>query len=100
MLVLFTDVGDDDAPTRIRVGSHLEIPAVLEPFGEEGVFGMDLVVPDRVHERSLALATGRAGDVYLCHPFLVHAAQRHRGVTPRFVAQPGALWLSEVTSPG
>jgi hypothetical protein len=33
-------------------------------------------------------ATGVAGTVYLCHPFLVHAAQPHRGTTPRFLAQP------------
>jgi hypothetical protein len=26
--------------------------------------------------------------VYLCHPFLVHAGQLHRGATPRFMAQP------------
>lgn len=25
-------------------------------------------------------ATGTAGTGYLCHPFLVHAAQQHRGV--------------------
>ena len=35
-----------------------------------------------------ALATGEAGTVYLCHPFLVHAAQMHRGAVPRFMAQP------------
>jgi hypothetical protein len=35
-----------------------------------------------------ANATGTAGTVFLCHPFLVHAAQPHRGVTPRFLAQP------------
>jgi len=34
------------------------------------------------------LATGTVGDVYLCHPFLVHAAQPHRGRAPRFMAQP------------
>ena len=34
------------------------------------------------------LATGRAGDVFLCHPFLVHAAQPHHGSRPRFMAQP------------
>lgn len=34
------------------------------------------------------LATGKAGTVSLCHPFLVHAAQRHRGMSPRFLAQP------------
>jgi hypothetical protein len=39
-------------------------------------------------DRPIALATGEAGTVYLCHPFLVHAAQHHRGLTPRFIAQP------------
>lgn len=33
-------------------------------------------------------ATGDAGTVYLCHPFLVHAAQPNRGGEPRFIAQP------------
>ena len=33
-------------------------------------------------------ATGPAGDVYLCHPFLIHAAQSHRGRVLRFIAQP------------
>jgi hypothetical protein len=91
MLFLFTDVGPDDAPTRIYVGSHLDVPPILEPIGETGVhFGN--VVPElpRVHERQVALATGNAGDVYLCHPFLVHAASwPHRGTKPRFMAQPG-----------
>jgi hypothetical protein len=27
----------------------------------------------------------------LCHPFLVHAAQPHRGTRPRFMAQPPLL---------
>jgi len=45
--------------------------------------------PAQVHERALAWATGAAGDVYLCHPFLVHAASwPHRGKTARFIAQP------------
>ena len=37
MLFLFSDVGPDDAPTRIRVGSHLDVPRVLEPAGEAGL---------------------------------------------------------------
>jgi hypothetical protein len=36
-------------------------------------------------------ATGKAGTVYLCHPFLVHAAQNHYGTTPKFMAQPPLL---------
>lgn len=37
---------------------------------------------------SESLLLGAAGTVYLRHPFLVHAAQPHRGFTPRFMAQP------------
>jgi len=40
--------------------------------------------------RRAAEATGRAGDVYLCHPFIVHTATwPHRGTAPRMMAQPG-----------
>jgi Phytanoyl-CoA dioxygenase (PhyH) len=92
MLVLLSDIGDDDAPTRIRIGSHTDLPAVLVPFGVAGVSFLGVQLPPRTLERPVALATGRAGDVYLCHPFLVHAAQRHRGREPRFVAQPGVPW--------
>jgi hypothetical protein len=41
------------------------------------------------------LATGEAGTVYLCHPFLAHAAQPHRGARPRFMAQPPLLSATE-----
>ena len=37
MLFLFSDVGEDDAPTRIRVGSHLQIARELAPAGESGL---------------------------------------------------------------
>jgi hypothetical protein len=87
MLFLFTDVGPDDAPTRVRVGSHLDVPAVLAPAGEYGL--RDAGVESVTRSRTEALATGEAGDVYLCHPFLVHAAQPHHGMRPRLMAQPG-----------
>jgi len=35
MLFLFSDVGEDDAPTRILVGSYLDAPRILEPAGDE-----------------------------------------------------------------
>jgi hypothetical protein len=89
MLFLFSDVGELDAPTRIRAGSHLDIARFLAPFGEAGLSHPEL---DRASadltDRPQVLATGEAGTVYLCHPFLVHAAQMHRGSTPRFMAQP------------
>jgi hypothetical protein len=90
MLFLFSDVGKLDAPTRIRVGSHYDVARRLAPFGEAGLSLGDLAATGFRESAHLpeVLATGDAGTVYLCHPFLVHAAQRHRGSTPRFVAQP------------
>lgn len=89
MLFLFSDVGEDDAPTRIRVGSHLQVARVLEPAGEAGLSFMELAGALHTTEACpVALATGEAGTVYLCHPFVVHAAQPHRGTRPRFLAQP------------
>ena len=37
MLFLFSDVGEFDAPTRIKVGSHRDIARSLEPAGEAGM---------------------------------------------------------------
>lgn len=93
MLFLFTDVGEDDAPTRLRAGSHRDIARQIAPAGDAGMtlgalaadgFAGTAHLPER-------LATGPAGTVYLCHPFLVHAAQRHRGRRPRILAQPPLL---------
>lgn len=94
MLFLFSEVGPDDAPTRIKVGSHLDVPPFLVAAGERGMSvgaacaAMDAAGRLDSPDRELALATGRPGDVYLCHPFLIHAGQRHRGRAPRFMAQP------------
>ncbi|MEV6991889.1 phytanoyl-CoA dioxygenase family protein [Streptomyces sp. NPDC093228] len=90
MLFLFSEVGEEDAPTRIRVGSHLDVPPVLEPYGERGASFLELgpKVDAASAHRPIDYATGRPGDVYLCHPFLVHAAQPHHGTRPRFMAQP------------
>ena len=86
MLFLFSDVGEDDAPTRIRIGSHIDMARFLAPAGKAGVAFMNLDYAGT--DRPVGLATGEAGTVYLCHPFLVHAAQKHRGKVPRFMAQP------------
>ena len=93
MLFLFSDVGPDEAPTRIRVGSHLDIARVLAPAGEEGRSLGELARNGFAETDHCAevLATGDAGTVYLCHPFIVHAAQPHRGTQPRFMAQPPLL---------
>jgi hypothetical protein len=93
MLFLFSDVGEADAPTRIRTGSHFDVARTLAPAGESGLSLRELAANGFAEsaERPEVLATGEAGTVYLCHPFIVHAAQAHRGTRPRFLAQPPLL---------
>lgn len=89
MLVLYSDVGINDAPTVIYKSSHRDVAQMLAPEGAPGLSFMELA--NRVAtlpEKEVAYATGKAGTVYLCHPFLVHAAQAHRGKQPKFMAQP------------
>jgi hypothetical protein len=93
MLFLFSDIGRNDAPTRLRVGSHGDIARRLAPAGEAGMALSELAKTGfrESEAREEVLAIGDAGTVYLCHPFLVHAAQPHRGLLPRFIAQPALL---------
>ncbi|MGB5087178.1 MAG: phytanoyl-CoA dioxygenase [Methylocystis silviterrae] len=90
MLFLFSDVGPNDAPTKIRKGSHSTIARELLPYGEVGATLRQLSANGYASTEgcNVDLATGAAGTVYLCHPFIVHAAQSHRGQQPRFMAQP------------
>ena len=93
MLFLFSDVGQLDAPTRIRKGSHRAIARQLLPAGDGGLTLGELAADGFASTAHCEehLATGPAGTVYLCHPFLVHSAQPHRGAEPRFMAQPPLL---------
>jgi len=98
MLFLLSDVGPDDAPTRIRAGSHAIVARQLLPHGDGGLTLRELSADGyaSTEECEEVPATGPAGTVYLCHPFLVHAAQRHRGAVPRFMAQPPLLPAAEL----
>lgn len=92
MLFLFSDVGEADAPTRIRAASHVQVARALAPAGDAGLSLRELMpCVEQTHGQPEVLACGEAGTVYLCHPFLVHSAQPHRGTRPRFLAQPPLL---------
>lgn len=92
MLFLFSDVSERDAPTLIKVGSHIDVAKVLQFEGDKGLSFTELAEKlQLLPERERYAATGKAGTVYLCHPFLVHAAQDHRGTEPKFMAQPALL---------
>jgi hypothetical protein len=90
LLPIWSEIGDVDAPTRIRVGSHLDTAASLAPYGAIGLTGQlaSPILDEASKELDVALAVGSPDDVYLCHPFLVHAAQRHGGVHGRLISQP------------
>jgi hypothetical protein len=97
-LYLFTDVDAESAPTRVRPGSHRDAALVLLPAGDEGMPWAQAapLAAQATADRPTALATGRAGDVFLCHPFLVHAASwPHGGRHPRIIAQPGVALHDE-----
>ncbi|WP_375444708.1 phytanoyl-CoA dioxygenase family protein [uncultured Fibrella sp.] len=101
MLFLFSDCSEQDAPTRIRIGSHLNVASLIKEAGEEGLSFMELA--GKLHElpeQNEVVAVGKAGTVYLCHPFLVHASQPHRGTEPRFLAQPPLLLRGELCIEG
>jgi hypothetical protein len=77
---------------------------VLAPAGDDGLPWMEAApaAADASAHRPTALATGEAGDVFLCHPFLVHAASwPHQGRLPRMMAQPGVALHTQfpLTSP-
>lgn len=90
MLFLFSDVEEEDAPTRIRIGSHLTVARLLAAAGEQGMSTIELAHKATPATKGMkeCSATGKAGTVYLCHPFLVHASQPNRRGNPRFMAQP------------
>ncbi|WP_203982894.1 phytanoyl-CoA dioxygenase family protein [Sphaerisporangium rufum] len=96
VLTLLSRVGPEDAPTRIRVGSHRAAGAalagqVLDPMKAGPV------VDQATQDCPVAYATGEPGDVFLVHPFTVHAADEHRGTRPRFMAQGPVLLAQPVT---
>ncbi|MGH9271495.1 MAG: phytanoyl-CoA dioxygenase, partial [Ilumatobacteraceae bacterium] len=70
-------------------------------FGEAGLpFSSVRVDVPEINALPVDLATGEAGDVYLCHPFLVHAASfPHRGAQPRFMAQPAIVARQDLRAP-
>jgi len=89
LLFLFSDVGPDDAPTRVRLGSHFHGARLL--FNQSrpiDFFEAARELDSQTKHLPETAATGEAGDVWLCHPFVVHAAQRHRGNRVKFMGQP------------
>ena len=96
VLTLLSEVTVDDAPTRIRAGSHRDPAAAL---GDQPLDATDAAVLAAAASsaRPVHHATGMPGDAYLLHPLTVHAADEHRGHTPRFMAQSPVVLTEPLT---
>ena len=82
LLSLYTDVAANDAPVRLVRGSHL-------------VQGAPAAIAAASSPSDVVPAVGRAGDVYLGHPAVVHASSfPQRGNRPRVMAQQALLGLA------
>ncbi|MFG1963270.1 phytanoyl-CoA dioxygenase family protein [Nonomuraea sp. NPDC049028] len=87
VLMLFSEVGESDAPTRVRAGSQRDSFGALDERQVYDHISAGGLVDAASKDRPVALATGSPGDAYLVHPLTVHAAQEHLGERPRFMAQ-------------
>ena len=93
MLFLFSDVGDDDAPTRIRVGSHADIARAA---GAGGRAGADAARARRRRLRREGALPRSHRDRRRRHGLPVPSVPGARGAAasgarPRFLAQPPLL---------
>ncbi|GCE16071.1 phytanoyl-CoA dioxygenase family protein [Tengunoibacter tsumagoiensis] len=115
VLCLFSDVGPHSGGTVVAEGSHklvtrflqnypegIELNEAIKLFGEShpwiaqltgktdteladrNEFFLNYQQYDDVRLRVVD-TTGKAGDIYLCHPFLFHAASQNHSGIPRFM---------------
>ncbi len=93
MLFLFSDVSVQDAPTKLRVGSHLEIARQLFPHGDQGL-SLEELAGNGFRETENcpeALATGCSRNRLFVPSFFSPLRAGAPGVHPKFVAQPPIL---------
>lgn len=95
-IFLFSDVEPCGGATLMASGSHQVVASVLADAPSEGLDYDEIAesVYEIQPQFEVAEATGSAGDVYLCHPLLMHRASINLGDQPRFIANP-AISLKE-----
>ena len=60
-LILLSDIGPDDAPTELKVGSHADVGPILEPYGPAGCSFAQILeqLPASTLDRPSVFVTGR-----------------------------------------
>jgi hypothetical protein len=87
-IFLWRDVGSFDSPTLLAPGSHRAVAKLIARFEPDGISGPDIVSVVHAELRLDAVieATGAAGDVFVCHPFLAHSINPAGPSTPRLIS--------------
>ena len=87
-IFLWSDVGSDDSPTLLCPGSHREVARYLRDAEPDGVPGEEIgeFVHSRLRAAETVEATGAAGDVIVCHPFLAHTINPASPRQPRYIS--------------
>lgn len=87
-VVLWDDVVSRGGPTYLAADS---VPRVAEVLADhpEGLGPGDFPVDDMIARcRDFREATGRGGDVYLLHPYMLHCSSQNMLRRPRFMSNP------------
>jgi len=88
-IFLFSDIAPGDGGTAIEPGSHLRTARILATTEPDGINVHELTKKvTEVPPASPLEMTGRAGDVVLLHPFMLHARSPNTGRSVRFICNP------------
>ena len=87
-IFLWDDVGPDDSPTLLCRGSHRRVAQVLAEHEPAGIPGDEVaaLVHETIEATGIVGATGSAGDVIVCHPFLAHSINPDGPRRARFIS--------------
>lgn len=91
LIFLFSDIVRNGGGTALAPGSHRTVADILLQAGNRGLFGPELskkAAQNHDTKENVVEITGQAGDVVLCHPFLLHARSKNLGSTIRFMCHP------------
>lgn len=87
-IVLWSDVLPQNGATFVAGDS---VPHVARHYAEhpEGMLPNELGTSEQIRKcTDFFEATGKAGDVYLLHPFVIHASSRNARRIPRYITNP------------
>ncbi|KUF78976.1 hypothetical protein AM587_10001433 [Phytophthora nicotianae] len=80
LIFLFSDIGPGEGGTALSVGSHKWVARLLQKNEPRGMKGGAVSYQARqFRRREVVEVNGKAGDVVLVHPFLLHARSKNLG---------------------